>query len=71
MKNTKQIESQISNQQELVDTLKKEYRLAYKNYSDNMLSVQAEFFIAEKVLKALKSVLPTITDNQDTIDFYK
>ena len=70
MKNTIEITKQIAKQTKLVNKLKKAQKDAYDNLADNMLTSQAEYFIAKAVLDALKNVLPQIANNQETLDYY-
>lgn len=70
MKDLNSIKLQIAKQEKLVIKLKKDFDKAYKNIDDNMLSLQANYFIAEKVLNALKNVLPLIVSEQETLDYF-
>jgi len=70
MKNSIEITKQIAKQTKLVSELKKAQKDAYDNLGDNMLTSQAEYFIARAVLDALKNVLPQITNYQETLDYY-
>jgi chaperonin GroEL (HSP60 family) len=70
MKNTIEITKQIAKQTKLVSKLNKAQKEAYDNLADNMLTSQAEYFIAKAVLDALKNVLPQIANNQETLDYY-
>jgi chemotaxis methyl-accepting protein methylase len=70
MKNAIEITKQIAKQTKLVNKLKKAQKEAYDNLADNMLTSQAEFFIARAVLDALKNTLSVITNYQETLDYY-
>jgi len=71
MKNTAEITKQIAKQTKLVAKLEVAQKEAYDNLGDNILTSQAEYFIAKEVLRALKNVLPQITNEQETLDYYK
>jgi hypothetical protein len=70
MKNANEITKQIAKQTKLVNKLKKAQKEAYDNLADNMLTSQAEYFIAKAVLDVLKNMLPEITKYQETLDYY-
>ena len=70
MKNTNEITKQIAKQTKLVAKLRVVQKEAYDNLSDTMLTSQAEYFIAVEVLKALRNVLPQITNHQENLDYY-
>ena len=70
MKNLNSIKLRIAKQEKLVIKLKKDFNKAYKNSDDNMLSLQANYFIAKEVLNALENVLPLIVREQETLDYY-
>jgi hypothetical protein len=70
MKNANEITKQIAKQTKLVSKLKKAQKEAYDNLADNMLTSQAEYFIAKAVLDVLKNMLPEITKYQETLDYY-
>ena len=70
MKNTIEITKQIAKQEKLVAKLKVAQKEAYDNLDDDMLASQAEYFIAKEVLRALKNVLPEISNHQETLDYW-
>ncbi len=70
MKNTKQVQTQIAKQEKIVAKLKSQSEADYKSHSSNGLVSQAEYLIALEVLRALKTVLPLIKSNQETIEYW-
>jgi len=70
MKNTNEITKLIAKQTKLVEVLKVIKEESYRNRQDDMITTQAEYFIAVEVLEALKKVLPQITDHQERLDYY-
>tara|TARA_R100000935_G_scaffold58747_1_gene97464 strand:+ start:2724 stop:2942 length:219 start_codon:yes stop_codon:yes gene_type:complete len=70
MKNTNEITKLIAKQTKLVEVLKVIQKESYDNRQDDMITTQAEYFIAAEVLRALRNVLPQITDHQENLDYY-